>query len=453
MKDKGKDKQVFSLQSRVLAVVLITFASLGIYLNSLGGEFLWDDIHFIKNNVYLQNWSYLKEIFSGNVAAGSGVNYPYYRPLATLTYLIDHSLWGLNVRGYHLSNILFHILAAICLYALIDLLFKDRLLSFLTSLLFVIHPIHTETVAYISGRPDSLAAMFMLISFLLYLRQLDHSKRHIYFLMILSYLGAVLSRENSIVLPALLLLYHFAFKRRIIVRQFLPVAIIALVYVLLRFIFLEPMGPHPTLAERVPGFFVAIANYFRIILLPFHLHQEYGMELFALSDPRVIWGMGVVASISACCLIGLFRGKRRSHKDFTLRPGPDIDGGRFLCFCVLWFFIALSPVSGLFPLKTYMAEHWLYVPSMGLCLLVAYGLTHLYRKGFRWVITLVIVALVVFYGALTMRQNSYFRDPISFYERTLRYTPQSARLHNNLGIKYLESGEIAKGMAQFKQAI
>jgi Flp pilus assembly protein TadD len=417
-----------------ISVVLILLSGFAVYLNSLEGEFLWDDIHFIKNNVYLRNWSHLQEIFTRDVAAGSGMRYNYYRPLTVFTYLVDQTLWGFDIRGYHLSSIFFHLLVAISVFFLGDLLFRDRLLGFLAGLLYAVHPLQTETVAYISGRPDSLAALFMIVCFILYLKRIREGKAYLEVLLVLSYLAALLSRENSIVLPMLLLLYHSAFKIKVKWRPFLAVAFMTLIYVFLRAVLLDPMAVPTTLIQRIPGFFVAVAAYFRLLLFPFHLHQEYGMRLFHFSQPIAIAGMWLAGSLIICGLIGLFK-------------------GRIIFFGIFWFFIALIPVCGVYPIKAYMAEHWLYVPSIGFFLLFASGLARLCRKkSFGKGTVFCLAGLLLFYGGLTVKQNNYFKDPVTFYERTLEYNPQSARLCNNLGIKYFSRGDTEAGLELFKRA-
>ncbi|GAF76422.1 unnamed protein product, partial [marine sediment metagenome] len=146
----------------ILAIVLIIILGFVVYSNSLNGKFIWDDEYLIKNNVYIRSFSYLPKIFSEDIGTGAEKKYYFYRPLQMITYMIDYSLWKLNVRGYHLTNTLLHILAALTIYWLINILFGDRPLSLFASLFFVAHPIHTEAVAYISGRADPLALLFML---------------------------------------------------------------------------------------------------------------------------------------------------------------------------------------------------------------------------------------------------------------------------------------------------
>lgn len=336
---------------------LFVIAGLGflVYSNSLKGEFIWDDNWLVKDNAAIQHWSGIPKIFLRGIE--SGIEYSY-RPLQAITYLIDHSLWGLKPFGYHLSNIFFHVLAAISLYGLIYVLFQDWLLAFLTSAFFVVHPVHTEAVSYIAGRSDSLALLFMLVVIILYVKTLESKNRWCYVLALVSYLGALLSREHSVVLPVVLLLYHYAFKKKFWAKGFIPVLLVTLTYIFLRVTLLKPLlyvaQNLSTLWQRIPGFFVALSTYLRLLVLPVHLHMEYGSNVFSISEPRSAGGFLLLLS----ALFYILKEKRRRSLGF---------------FSVSWFFLTLLPVSNLYPINAYMAEHWLYLPSVGFFLIVARG--------------------------------------------------------------------------------
>ncbi len=420
-----------------LTVLIITLVGIAVYLSSLSGEFIWDDIHFISDNTYLRSPSYLPLIMTGDVAAGSGEVYNYYRPLTTVTYLFDFSFWGLNPAGYHISGILLHILVALAVYYLLRLLFKDPLLAFIAALLYLVHPIQTETVAYISGRPDSLAALFMLACFISYLKQQAAGSIPLIFLSISLYLLALLSRENSVVLPGLLLLYHISFRKKIRLSGFLPLVIMAGGYIILRSVLLDKAVIPTTLIERLPGFFFALTGYLRLIILPVNLHQEYGYLLFQPDNLLVLAGI-LLATLMVTLAVRSWVKKR----------------GGILFFSVFWFFISISPVSGIYPIKAYIAEHWLYLPSIGIFTILASGYLFLLRRGkYRIPIIGLGIAGILFYGILTTKQNRYFHEPLTFYERTLAYTPTSARMHNNLGNIYFTRGREEDAIRSYREAI
>ncbi len=163
-------------RKNVFPIIVIALLGFTVYLNSLGNAFIWDDTQLVCNNAYIRSWGFLPQIFSQHLGAGAGSRYSFYRPLQLITYVWDYSLWGLNPAGYHLTNVLCHIFAALCLYWLVLILFRDTLLSFLTALLFIVHPVLTEAVTYISGRADPLAFIFIMLTFICYLKFLRAKK-------------------------------------------------------------------------------------------------------------------------------------------------------------------------------------------------------------------------------------------------------------------------------------
>ncbi len=441
MNTKSRFSFLMNAKSKTTAIhfILIIILGLAVYANSLRGEFIWDDCFLVKDNAHIKSWTGITKLFTEDVAAGANRNWNSFRPLQMLTYAFDYSIWGLNPAGYHLTSILLHILAALAIYWLIALIFDDRLLSFLTGILFVVHPVHVEAVAYISGRADSLSLLFMLLAFIFYLKALRFRSTGLTVLLLLTYILALLSRENSLILPVLILLYHCAFEKKLPVKQFLPLLSIALVYVLLRTTLLRPLLANiiysTTLSQRLPGFFAAFITYLRLLLVPVSLHMEYGNGLFSFSDPRVIAGIFLFSSLLIFALA-----KRKSD--------------RLTFFSLSWFMAALLPVSNLYPINAYLAEHWLYLPSIGFFLIPAKALSRLYRlANFKSAAIVFAVGLLAFYSYLTVKQNDYWKNPIGFYEKTLQYVPDSKRALNSLGMAYRDAYRQQEAIALFKRAI
>ena len=347
-----------------ITIALIAILGFAVYSNSLSGRFIWDDEYLVKDNAYLKHFSQLPNLFTKNIAEGAGKKYNLYRPLQMISYMVDYSLWRLNPYGYHLTNVFLHILVGLSIYWLVNILFDDSLLAASSSILFVVHPVHTEVVSYISGRSDSLALLFILLCFICYIKYLDDKRVSLYVLMLLTCILALFSREISLILPALLLLYHYTFKKEFSAKGFLPILIIAFGYFLLRVTALKYLlGIAPvsaTLRQRIPGFFVAIINYLRLLFVPSDLHMEYGTKLFSFSEPKALLGILTLLSL----LIYAFT-KRKSN--------------RLVFFSVFWFFLALLPVSNLFPINAYMAEYWLYMPAIGFFVLLAGFIFYIFR--------------------------------------------------------------------------
>jgi Tfp pilus assembly protein PilF len=209
------------------------------------------------------------------------------------------------------------------------------------------------------------------------------------------------------------------------------------VYIVLRSLLMDETVIPTTLIERLPGFFFALIGYLRLILLPVDLHQEYGFLLFPADGFRVLAGIMIAAG---GVLLAIWCWTRRK--------------GNIFFFSVFWFFISISPVSGVYPIKAYIAEHWLYLPSIGIFTVLAAGYVFLIRRGrYRSGLIGLGIVVILFYGSLTAKQNRYFHEPLTFYERTLAYTPTSARMHNNLGNIYFTRGRVEEAVRSYREAI
>ncbi len=423
-----------------LQVALIVILGLSLYSNCSNGNFIWDDHGLIKGNDHIKNWSNLPKIITENFGAGYGDRSNFYRPLQTVVHMACYSLWGLKTTGYHLIAILTHILAAVILYFLLRNLFQGKNISFVASLLFVAHPINAEAVCYISGLSDPLSLVFMLACLLFYIKSIYLKNMALYILALLSFVFALLSKENAVVLPFLILLYHYAFGKRIAIKKLVPFFSILMGYTLLRLTILGPLGRSPLtvfgLWERVPGFFAAITSYLRLLLLPLDLHMEYGNKLFKLTDINVMLGLIISFSLIIFAFI--------KKKDNTI-----------LFFGIGWFFITLLPVSNIYPISySFMMEHYMYVPALGPFLILSGLLCHPSKnKTSAFFLRFLTVALLIFYSCLTVKQAEYWKEPVTFYKRTLKYAPDSWRFYNELGMEYANMGNDAGAEAAYREAL
>jgi tetratricopeptide (TPR) repeat protein len=422
-----------------IAIIIITVLGATLYANSISGKFIWDDNMLVKNNAHIKNLSNIPRMFAEDMGEGAGERTGFYRPIQVASYALDYSIWGLDETGYHVTNILLHISVALCIFWLVNILFSDKLVAFLASLFFIIQPVHAEAVSYISGRADLLAGLFILLSLIYYIKNARDDSAYSYILTISLYMLALLSKEISLMLPLLLILCHIIFKERLRIKTSLSVLSLSIIYIILRFgvlkVALVAAGQETTLSQRIPGVFAALASYLRLIILPFNLHMDYGVKIFNWLDPIVV--LGASFFLLAIALVV------KSWKSDKL-----------LVFSLFWFILWLSPQSNIYPLTAYMAEHWLYLPSIGLLLILARYLAYLYRgSSLKYPGFFIISGIVIFYSALTINQNNYWNEPISFYERTLRFAPYSTGVYNNLGVSYNSIGDRERAVELFKKAI
>jgi Flp pilus assembly protein TadD len=410
-----------------------------VYANALRDGFVWDDGILIVGNPLIKSPSEIPSLLTSALQ----LNTRYFRPVLGLTFLLDYQLFGPWPAGFHLTSILVHAAVGILFYLFAARLLGDAVAALFAALLFVVHPIHTEAVTYVSGRSDPLAALFMLAALWWFLepRRLPLSLG--------AFLLALLSRETATGLVLLLPLVDVADARRRgeAVRgtwdrrtlRYLPYVGVLAVYVVLRWLAVgqETVVPDTAslpLATRLLTMTKAVWQYAGLVLVPWNLHMERSVPPASPLDPAVLGATAALALAAAA----LVRWRR------SIWP---------LAFGCAWFALALVPVANLVPLSTFMAEHWLYVPSMGLFAAAGWGLARLGARVGRPAALAVLVVLLLGYGARTVARNVDWRDERSIYEATLRLAPESARVHTNLGRVLWLSGDKERARQEFARAI
>ncbi len=419
-----------------LSALLIAVLGFSIYANSLKCEFIWDDKPLIRDNHRIKDLHAAPALFTQGMTGEPAFTSGYYRPLQLFLHMLGYSVWKLDVKGYHLTSVFFHIMTSLALYLLANILFRDKFLSIVAGMLYLAHPVHVEAVAYISGLSDPLAAFFMLVAFICYIKELRSGNVWRYFVMISAYVLAILSKEASVILPLLVLCYHYAFREKIKIRIFVPIAACAMIYIAVKAVMSTPgVSWIISIPERMPGAFAAIANYIRLAVAPSGLHMDYGARLFRFSDPMVITGLVITASLL--------------YTAFAVRKRTAL-----FSFSILWFFAALLPVLNLYPVSFYMAEHFLYLPAMGLALLASGIINGLYRKaGLKVCAVALAAAATAFYSFCTVKQVDRWIEPMRFYERTLRFTPESLMAVLNIADTYESNGYKEKALLAYKRAL
>lgn len=427
-----------NLFNNFVIVLIIIFFGFLCYFNTLNHPFVWDDYHLVTNNTFIRSWGNIPEIFKTQLFYGGEAQSNSYRPFQSLTLMLDYSIWGLNPIGYHLTNIILHILAALLLYFLLLRMTSDQLISYFTSLLFITHPINTEAVAYISGRADSLSAIFILASILLWIR--SKSNKTLYLMSIISFIFALLSMESAIVLLLLLLAYEFIFnqtkKNKFI--ALIPFFAIILLYAVLRltilnFKELRPVDLTLPLAGRLLTTVKAIFLYYWMLFLPINLHMERAITISkSIFEPYTLTAIIGLILI----LIGSIKIYKRS---------------KILFFAITWFFINIIPYSNIIPLNALVAEHWLYLASIGFLLFPVYltfNTLNLRKAG-----TYFFSIVIILYSALTFNQNKVWKDELTLYTSILKFNPYSVRAHFMLGKTYNKLNRDGDAMRELQTVI
>ncbi|MBU1911961.1 MAG: tetratricopeptide repeat protein [Candidatus Omnitrophica bacterium] len=423
-----------------LFILLIILAAIFSYLNSLNNEFIWDDEDFVLKNSTIKDWHKWPHVFTENMIHSARKGSNFYRPMQSLTHGIDYILWKDKTSGHHVANIIFHILASIMAYLLLRKIFSNNL-SFLAALFFAVHPVQTEVVTYISGRSDSMAAFFIMLAILLFERNI--------ILACLSFVLAVLSKESAMIAPFLLIVY-LLFKNGTIkqqIKKIFPFIVILFIYGALR---LTVLNFSKTVGENLPQpffyvplyirfltFLKALPVYFSILAWPFGLHMERQMSLArSIFEPQVFSGLLLLA--------GIF---------FIAYKLKKFD--KAMLFSACWFFTAIFPNSNIIPINALIYEHWLYLPSLGFFITIAWLLEKLLKREnmCKYTAIFIVITIALFCIWRTHERNREWRDHISFYESAIKYVPDSGRLHNNLAMAYSDKGRIEDAVREYEKAI
>lgn len=412
----------------VLIVVLLAAVP---FLPVLDGPFLYDDTVYIVENHQVTQPRFVLESLTSCYPPG-GAKQALYRPLVTLSYALDHALAGLDATAFHLTNTVLHVGASLAVLFLLRAWLPA--VAGWAAMLFAVHPVHTEAVSWIVGRAELLCALFVLLA-------LRSATSRPVLASGLLFLG-LLSKEMAISAPLLLCLPLVFLGARLERSRAALVGftVALLAYLVLRASvlgWLTPQGDkryfsEASLLERLPSLCVAYFEYARLALWPVGLSVDHAWPgLPTWSTPGA--GAGLVLVVALCGLS--WRLRRRQP---------------WLPVAVAWFFLALLPVSHVFPLGATWAERFLYLPSVGACLAVAALLRRIpsSRAGAGALAVLVLACV-----ALTLRRNQDWRDEERFYLAATASSPGNSTLQNNLGRLYADRGELERAEALFTEAI
>ncbi len=432
------------------ALFLIISATVLVYANSLSGAFLFDDTKQIVGNPSLQSWRSVLSAFTSDVwsfqrqTLTADVPPPYYRPLFTVYLTLNYKLFGLWEPGWHLLNLLVHTMATVFVYYLLRRLSRDNVIALLAALLFGLHPAHVESVAWISGIPDPLAALFYVPSMIWYVRYREEDDPRWLIASVAAFGLALLCKETPIVLPMVLAAWELARPRakeswaargKAIIPQLAAYAIVAAAYLVLRFSVLGRISWRHPFMTRVPDSAIwmtvpyVFVNYLKHLIAPFHLSLIYGTSFItSAADPRFLLPLALLLGLG--CVLWIYRKKLSVQ---------------------VWVVIALivAPILPVLNLKVFHYEYiiqdrYLYLPSIGFCYLAAILILQLARKRTPLVLAISATILLAF-GASTILQNRVWHDAVALWQRATYYSPNSWSTHYNLGLAYL-------GLKQFELA-
>jgi tetratricopeptide (TPR) repeat protein len=425
----------------LLAVALLP------YLNSLHNGFVYDDFDQVLGNPYLRNFHHLREIFTSSVWSFMGdfrASTNYYRPVMSLGYLACYQLFGPRALAFHLANLLGNVAVVLLVLLVTFSMFRSAAVAMAAACIFALHPIHSEAVNWIAAATELELALFYLLTFWLFLasaRAGGSNSAIMQLAMAGSFVLTLLSKEQALTLPLLVLLYEHCFREdrgetTVVqkLRRYGALWLLAAAYVMLRVRYLRGFAP----SFHRPGFGILdlsisalalIGRYCWKLLWPAELCAYYVFPTHASAlYPAALRG---ACGLAFCALIFVVLLK------FDRQPA----------FGMVWLLVTLAPVLNVrwMPANPF-TERYLYLPSVGFCWIAAWAAVRLWDflsvRGSQWRMALPLAAGLVaaLWVIRILTRNRDWRDNLTFYTTTLKFSPEAYYIHNNLGIVYWAHG-------------
>lgn len=446
---------------RLLLTFLLLAGIVGVvYGNSLGNRFVFDDAALIGMNPAVRDVS---KMFSPGPRETT--RWPLYRPLRTASYALDYALFGVNPSGYHLSNLIYHTLGGFFAYLIASRLLRLTLPALFVAILFLVHPIQTDSVTYLSGRRDILFGMFYLLGFFAFLRYRDTRLPRYLSLAILAYLLSLASKEMAVTLPFLCLTYDLMWtdappgpqpsvwaglweRLKVVYRRdrslYLAIGVIALAFIFLFVFRLKPTSRSTYYGDSFALTMLTVArvvvHYLKLLVFPRTLNADYSYNAFPIT-PTLTHLPSLAAALFLALLIVLLLKLAPAHRLFSF-------GG-------IWFFLTLLPVTHVIPHHELMAEHYLYIPSFGIFLAAGYAVEEALLRNWAAPRLLypVLLVVVLLLSARTVIRNRDWKDDFTFWKKTAETAPMSARARGNLGRAFLRRNMDNAGLQELEEAV
>lgn len=451
------------LRSHILTVILIAVVAFFSYSNTFRAGFNFDDIDGILINTLVKsnNTGFWDIMLSSRRAIGQ------------LSFVMNYRIGGTNVFGYHLVNLLIHVLTASLLYRLVlvtceaahaaptttrgdfpTAAFRDQDIAVFSALLFVAHPIQTQAVTYIVQRFTSLCTLFYLATILCYALarrtaeeySIENGSKQ---LRVWGYITAslvcailaVMTKEIAFTLPIMVLIYEFMFFRTHLQQRMkyllFPVAVPISLACLMIFRTLQDTGMQglheltkiQTNISRIDYLFTqfrVIMTYIRLIFFPVNQNIDYDYPIYTAFTGEVALS---ALALGMLILTALWLWIRSNG----LQSATDAPYLRLMAFGIIWFFVTLSIESSLIPIVDVIFEHRLYLPSVGALIAITAAVMFVAERfaASRNIVMLTLVATILILAIATFRRNAVWADELTLWQDAYLKAPRKVRVINN----------------------
>lgn len=432
------------------ATIIIFLLGLLIYQNSFKNEFQFDDTIAINASLKFDS------LYSG-LPFWSKINIKH-RPVSKYITNFNYSISGKNTISYHIFNTIIHIIASLFVFLIIQLILnnsnhlrediksKGKIFALICALLFLTHPVQTNSVTYIIQRMASLAGMFYLMSFYFYLKArfratLIQKKSVLYIILaIFAGLAALFSKQNAVTFPLAWLLGELFFvrnKQKKLNKTYLIIAGSLILIIALTVIFANYLPRETDSFSRIEYLLTqtrVISKYIQLAFFPISLNIDY---YFPISESFSIKELISTLFLLLVLLSGILL--YRKH--------------RLISFGIFWFFLNLLVTSSIIPIRDVIFEHRLYLSIFGAVLVLVSILSYLFRNLPVRYFYLISGFIILFFSIKTILRNVDWKTPYSLWKDTVSKSPEKARPNLNYGIACMEKKKLTEAEKYISKSI
>jgi len=355
----------------------------------------------------------------------------------------------------------FHLLTSLLIYLTISSLAGNSRIAFFAALLFTVHPVHTDSVTYISGRRDILSSLFYILGFYIFLKSRKEKRPSLLALSFASYLFAIASKEMAVTLPLAFLGYDLitnlpgqgklieqltaSLKKTFSCHKafYLTFSLAAIAFTYYKVVVKSPSNKEGFYGD---SFFLQsltvckiLVYYLKQFLFPINLIADYSFNAFPLSqslwEPATLFSLMILGTIAVFIVYALSRNK-------------------IAAFSLIWFFVTLLPVCHIFPHHELLAEHYLYLPSFGIVLLISLFLDlRITSPRWKYSVYSFLVLVTILFSVRTFYRNYDWENSYTLWKKTVTSAPSCVRALNNLGVEYYKRKDYRQAEALFMKAI
>ncbi len=434
------------------AVFIILFLGFIVYASNLFNGFVWDDEEQIVNNTIIQNLYNWPQIFSGATfsTGGAGLSGWFFRPFLTLFYMLNFAVWKSNPFGFHLVQVIFHILNSLLLFLILQKLFRkgnkvtSLWIATITSAIFAVHPVFVEAVSYIASVHYVMLTFFNLLAIYMMLKLKKVGLKQLIIISSLIFSG-LLFNESSIVAVPILISYILIWKDSNWEKWLASLSLTTALYFFIRLVVTKTPIRHPEFSQiseanlftRLITIPKELFSYLKILVFPKDLAISQHFIVTSPKSPDFFIPLTILVIAFSVLIFAAIKLK-----------------SKLIIFGLIWFIFGFGLISNIFPLDMTIAERWIYFPSIGLFIVLSALLAHLPET--RKLKMVILIVLAIFLSALSVRtiiRNSNWYDGYSLYSHDINISKNSFDLENNLGVELFRRGDFKNAKVHFEKSI